>query len=393
MSSPTPTRSDRLPARAAALLLALVLAAWPVPAGAAAAVPLPIVAVLTVGGQTYVVVDLSATPASARRSVAVTTAGTREPADLVPVFSGDLAVSLVVDASKAGAAALPAWLSAAARFALEAPDGARAAAIADSTPAAMIAGPRGGAVEMVRALHRVGPGGGRDTAAALDLAARQFPDAPPGRRVVLLYTTATGAGGEGPAALAARFRAAGTILVVVGTAEGAPYWTGAAAATGGFFAPAGDPVVVPALDQVRTTLAGRYLVRFRTPPALPAWVSVRIAAGGLTLDGNAVVTAPPPAAASPRPPGRPTVFRWLLLVAGVLALAAATLLGMRPLRPPAGPAPPGAPVRAPAPDPGPGVAGRARGRAAVPGPVARGRAVVPPSSRAAADRSRTGPPE
>jgi len=65
------------------------------------------------------------------------------------------------------------------------------------------------------------------------------------------------------------FRATGTILVVVGTANADTYWARAAAATGGFFAPAGNPVVVPALDQVETILRGRYLVQFPTPSTLP----------------------------------------------------------------------------------------------------------------------------
>jgi hypothetical protein len=379
MSSRSPTRAERVCARAAALLLAVVTAAWPVPA-TAAAVPLPIVAALPAGAETYLVVDLGAAPASARRTVALTAAGAPVPADLVPVVSGEMAVTLVVDASADGAAALPAWLSAAARFILEAPDGARAVAVTDAAPAAAVPGSDRGTVEMVRALDRVRAGGDRDTAAALDLATRQFPDAPPGRRVVLLYTTATGAGGAAPAALAARYRATGTVLVVVGTAAGAPYWSAAATATGGFFAPTGDPVVVPALDQVRTTLGGRYLVRFGTPPTLPVWVSVRVDAGGLALEGTTVVAAPPPASGPPPAPARPTVFRWLLLVAGVLALAAATLLGLRPARPA-------------------GLPGPARGRATVPEPVARGRAAVPPASRAPGpgpapgDRSTTGPPE
>jgi hypothetical protein len=44
---------------------------------------------------------------------------------------------------------------------------------------------------------------------------------------------------------------------VVGPAGAERFWGAAASATGGFFAPAGDPAGVPALDQVRTTLRGR----------------------------------------------------------------------------------------------------------------------------------------
>src|SRR3712207_6918580 len=50
------------------------------------------------------------------------------------------------------------------------------------------------------------------------------------------------------------------------TAGAGPYWAPTAAATGGFFAPPGGPVVVPPLDQGSTVLAGRHLVEVPTPP-------------------------------------------------------------------------------------------------------------------------------
>ncbi|MEU8611459.1 hypothetical protein AB0C29_26080, partial [Actinoplanes sp. NPDC048791] len=248
-----------------------------------------------------------------------------------------------------------------------------------------------------------------DTAAALGLAERQFPTAETGRRVVVLYTTAADAGGERAEVLAGRFRASGTILVVVGTAAGGSYWASAAAGTGGFFAPAGDPVVIPALDQVTTTLRGRHLIRFPTPASLPATVSVRVDAGDLELAGDAVVPAP---VARPPVADRPWTAVVLGSVAAGLTVAIVAMLWWRRRRsrprsataqdrkshpdpPPARhPAAPSAVAREPGPDvtaageptavnhlpaPPPGVV---RGRARVPGAVARGRAEVPPSSRA-----------
>jgi hypothetical protein len=328
MSSRSPIRSERRRPRASALLLALVLALvavqCPDPA-AAAPVPLPVAAVLVRGAQTALVADLSASTPSLGRRVSVTRDGTPQPADLVPVVSDGLAVVLVVDTSAAGAKTLPAWLSAGARFILEAPATTQTVVIADSAPAAAIAGPQRGPTGVVRALTSVRARGERDTAAALGLATRQFPAADLGRRVVVLYTTGADAGGESAETLAARFRADGTILVVVGTAAGDRYWAPAAAATGGFFAPAGDPVVIPALDQVETTLRGRYLVRFPTPPALPAQVSVRVDTGDLTLTGEPVV-APAPVPA-PRPAGDDS-WIWVAVLLGlaVAALVAAVVV-------------------------------------------------------------------
>jgi glyoxylase-like metal-dependent hydrolase (beta-lactamase superfamily II) len=287
----------------------------------------------------------------------------RQRAELIPVMSDGLAVPLVVDASTAGAATLPAWLSAGARFMLEAPSGCRAVVITDREPATAITPQLRGPTEVIRALTAVRPGGERDTAAALTLAARQFPQAGTGRRVVVMYTTAADADGPSAATLAARFRAGGTILVVIGTA-GDGYWSDAAAATGGFFAPAGQPVVVPALDQVESTLSGRYLVSFATPGALPARVSVRVDAGDLTLTGDAVIPPPPPAAADGSATSR--TLLWPAAVTVVVAAVAALtlLLALRSRRPrePVGP---------------PALTAVFRGRAAVPGPAARGRARIP----------------
>ncbi|WP_433717740.1 VWA domain-containing protein [Actinoplanes sp. CA-051413] len=396
MSSCTRTRPDRRSTRAAALLLAAGTLLGVSPAAAAAPVPLPVTAVLVDGARTSLVVDLSASTRPA--AVTVTHNGKRQQATVEPVMADGLAVTLVVDTSAAGATALPAWLSAAARFILEAPATTRSAVIADSAPASVTAGGERGRAGVIRALTSLRPRGERDTAAALGLAERQFPTAETGRRVVVLYTTAADAGGERAEVLAGRFRASGTILVVVATAAGGSYWASAAAGTGGFFAPAGDPVVIPALDQVTTTLRGRHLIRFPTPASLPATVSVRVDAGDLELAGDAVVPAP-----AVRPPAadRPWSAVVLGLVAAGVMVAIMAMLWWRRRRyrptpsgeqaaPPAvirepGPGGPPADHRAaPAtvshlPAPPPGVV---RGQARVPGAVVRGRAKVPPSSRA-----------
>src|SRR4029077_10524502 len=124
-----------------------------------------------------------------------------------------LAVTIVVDASAAGAATLPAWLRAAARSILEPPSSARAVVIPDRRPATAATGALRGPSGVVGALTGIRADGDRDTAAALTLARSQFPRVETGRRVVVLYTSAPNAGGTHAADLADDFRAAGTILV------------------------------------------------------------------------------------------------------------------------------------------------------------------------------------
>lgn len=382
MSSRTPNRS-----RVAALLLAVSFAVPP-------SLPLTVAATIITGPETTVVVDLSSRPPGAGSTATVVRDGTARAARLEPVVADGLAVTLVVDASTAGAETLPAWLSAGARFILAAPGSTRAVVIPDRSPAAVLGPPQRGAYGIVRSLNTVRAGGQRDTSAALELAERQFPEVPAGRRVVLFYTTAADAGGPGAAQLAARYRAAGTILVVVGTAAAGPYWSEAAAGTGGFFAPAGDPVVVPALDQVETTLSGRYLVRFPTPPDLPAKVVVTVDTGEPTFTGEVLV-------ASQSGTGSPPAWLWWAVGgAGVIVLVAAVLLVARRASRPAvavAYSPPGGAVDRPVRDDLGGTADRplqgaygAGPRSPNPmSPPARGRAVVP---GALAPPAETAPP-
>ena len=375
MSSSSRPRSDRRPARVSAVvvLLAVLVAQLYGPPPAAAAVPLPVVAALPGAERTSLVVDLGAGTGSAgTKAVAITIGGVPQPAELAPVISDRLAVALVVDASEAGRSALPAWLSAAARFILEAPAKTLAVAVADTSPPTVLSPPQRGPTAAVRALSAVRAGGQRNTSAALTLATQQFPPAATGPRVVVLYTTSADAGGERAATLSARLVRAGTILVVVGTAGDSTYWADAARATGGFFAPAGTPVVVPALDQVETTLRGRYLVQFATPPVLPARVSVRVDTGGLVLTGDVVVPTVPSEVSARRGSGIPfNVVWWVIAGCLIVGIAVVLILRRRSRRPrEQPPEPPVEEASAPA---------VARGRASVPPPVARGRSPVPGS--------------
>lgn len=297
MSSCTRARRDRGALRAGTLVLvALAIlglsstGAMAVPTGAAA-VPLPDVAVLPKADpQVSMVINVGdGTQPVRQESVSVVVGGAPQPATVVPIMSDQLAVGIVVDASEAGSDQLHAWLSGAARFVLEAPAAARATIIADTTPPRVLAPLQQGPVDLVRALSGVQPHGQRQTADALALAVRQLPAAPPGPRVVILYTTAPDAGGEPAGQLAARLAKAHVLLVVASTAPDTQYWSTAARATGGFLAPAGPSAVVPALDQIATMLQTRYLVTFPTPDQRPSHAFVRVDLPDVAMAADVVV--------------------------------------------------------------------------------------------------------
>jgi hypothetical protein len=356
MSSPSPWRSR------AVLALVLLVVAAPSPA-AAADIPLPVAGVFPGARTSTLVVDLSASDDKGG-ALTVTADGQAQPATLAPVVSSGLTLALVIDDGQDGAANLAAWSSAAARFSLAAPADTQAVVVSSAAPAKVVGTPQVGPVGIVRTLNDMTAHGTRDTAAALTLAAQQFPGAAPGRRVVLFYTSARNAGEIEAEALSAQFRAGGTILVVVGTPAGSAYWAAATQGTGGFFAPAGDPVVVPALDQVQTTLAGRYLVQLATPARLPARVSVKVKTADATFTGPADIPATAAAPSAGDHEGGPSVWWWAGGALLVVLLAAAVALPL--LRP-----------RRPAPAAVPAGALPVRGRVAVPG-AGRGQPAVPP---------------
>jgi hypothetical protein len=318
MSSSTPCRRDRRLAQLAALILA-VCVIQSLLAGTALALPLPPITVQppTARGVPLVVdVGSLAQP----QSVSVSVGGAQQPRTVMPVVSDRLSATLVVDASADAGPALPALLSGAARFVIDAPAAARSAVVADTTPPVPVVPLQADTAGTVRALQAVKAHGQRQTVAALGLAVNQLLTNVDGPRVIVLYTTAPDAGGSPAEDISARLLARHVILVVVSTAPGTTYWSTVAQATGGFLAPAKVSSVAPALDQVDAMLRARYLLNIPTPARLPAQVSVRIDMGPLILSGDAVVPAPPPA------PGRePAPLAWARTPLGIAAIAVSVL--------------------------------------------------------------------
>jgi hypothetical protein len=297
MSSRTRVPRDRRVLGAGTLVVVVlaVLGLTATGAGAvptsAAAVPLPDVAVLPKADpQVSMVINVGGgTQPVKQELVSVVVGGARQPATVVPIMSDKLAVGIVVDASAAGGDQLQSWLSGAARFVLEAPPTARTTLVADTTPPRVLAPLQPGSVDLVRAISAVQPRGQRQTANALSLAIRQLPPSSTDPRVVILYTTASDAGGESAEQLAARLAEAHVLLVVASTTTDTQYWSTAARATGGFLAPAGPTAVVPALDQIATMLRTRYLVRFPTPDQRPSHAFVRVDLPDVAMAADVVV--------------------------------------------------------------------------------------------------------
>jgi len=279
-----------------ALAAASVLVGVTPPAGAASP-PSAAAPAGTLDGRSRLTVDLPG-DAQAPGSVTVTVSGAEQAAQVAPVLSDRTAIAVVVDASDEGASQLQPGLSGVANLVLTVPPRARSALVADTDPPVVVAPLAIGPSGALRGLSVVHAQGARQTAAALDLALQQFPPGPDDPRLVVLYTTATDAGGLPAADLAARLAAAGVVLAVVSPApEVPPYWVAATAATGGAAVPARSGVIT-AFDELAGTLRTRHLVTFPRPAVLPATVVVRFDTPQGPVTADAVVARPAAAAGS-----------------------------------------------------------------------------------------------
>ncbi len=331
------SRPERRAAALAALAALVAIVALP---GTAAAAELDVVAVVTAPDDKTISLFADAQPPQTpirTESFTVRDGSANLGAHAVRVFSDELAISVLVDASKAGGAVLQAGLSGAANLLLQSPAAARVAVVADTTPPAVVSPLRAGPGDAISALSGVQAGGERRTSDAIALALRQLPAAPAGPRVLVLYTDAPRAGNESAASLAGRLARSHTLLAVVSTSSDPRYWSEVANASGGLLVRAHRTAVIAAFDQVADVLRGRYLVTFPSPGDLPTRISVRADTGGETLTADAIVPAAEPA---PAPGTERTNKLWLVaLGAGLLTIVAGamTLVVARRVQPAAPP--------------------------------------------------------
>ena len=252
-----------IPRRLAALVALLGVLLLP---GVAWAQPSGVVIEGTADGRARLVV-------SGDGPVTVSVDGQPQPATTTPLVSERTALTLVVDASADGRAALQPGLGGLVDFALGLPSTTRTALVADTTPPAVVTQTRADPTGVLTGLSGITAGGGRQTVTALELAVAQLPREPDNPRLVVLYT-----GGarteDAPEALAAALRADGVVLAVVTTADDG-YWRAVADGTGGVAVGAAPSGVVDAFGRVAVALRTRSLVTLPAPErSTPAVVRV-----------------------------------------------------------------------------------------------------------------------
>jgi len=275
------------------VLLAAACALQSLGAAATAGSQLVILAVETsaVDRQVTVVADVrsaGATPIGSE-AFSVTAGGVWLPTRVEPVLSDQLAVGLVVDGSRHGAATLHSGVSGPANLLLQLPVAGRVAAVADTSPPVVMAPLAVGAKDALSALDALRPHGERHTSQALTVALRQLPVSPGEPRLLLLFTGAADAGGEPAADLAQRLKKAHTLLAVVSTAADNAYWSRVTAATGGVLVAPQATDLIAAFETLLDPLRTRYLLTFPAPERVPARVTVRVTTAAGTVSADAFV--------------------------------------------------------------------------------------------------------
>ncbi len=259
--------------------------------------------------------------------------GQPEAVRVDPLPASALRIAVVVDARPG--AQLQGAQNAVADMMIGLPNGAEAAVVG-ARPARLVQPMTGDAGSVVQALAGATFSGPRDNASALTLAVREVLRAPPGRRAVVLITTA-----PIPAALASevsgQLRAADASLYVAAVPDIAPSLARLAGASGGWAVTASSArSLMPAVDAIGADLAHQFQLAYATTePALTATrLRVTVADAGTTATAEATVRVP--ASSAPRaqaPAGaRGTAgvsVAWLIAAVLLLCLAGAAIVDIR----------------------------------------------------------------
>jgi hypothetical protein len=303
---------------------------------AAAADAFRVIAVHTASApRVSMVVQPPVTPpnGSAAESCSVTIYGTPVETTVTEMASGDLSVAVVIDAASGlTSQELAAVQSGAAEFLLRLPDGAHTVVVAAAGRPEVIAPLSEHRAEALSAISTLRVGGSPATMAATMLAAQSLQSAPPGPRVIIIYTQ----GLDEPGQLADRVRLSQAVshseavLNVIQTGTDT-LWPSVVDQAGGVVVTTNAGDIVQSFADSAATLDDQYLVTFEAPGALPAVAQVTFHTGDqeYTTVVNLPDTGPAPAAATESSEGSPDRgVPWLVapLVAGLALTALAVFL-------------------------------------------------------------------
>ena len=213
-----------------------------------------------------------------------------------PVASRDLSVALVIDtAADMTAEALEGAQSGATEYLLRLPEGASTMVIASGGDPRVVAPLNRGPAGALSAISALRPGGVRSTTAGTVLAAQELATAPPGPRVIVVYSNGSDEGGPSVEQLTQAVSAAQAVIYVLQTQAADDRWSQVVADAGGEELQTATADLVQDFGRLATALGRQWILTFDPPGSLPAVAEVAVTTGDVR--SSATVTLPAPSTA------------------------------------------------------------------------------------------------
>ena len=326
---------SRIAFNAVGLVLFLL---WAVCPAAAAGDELRVIAVHT--GASQQVTMVVEPPSTARGRAAneetctVTFDGETVATTVEPMASGDLSVALVIDtATSLTAEELAAVQKGAIDFLLGLPPSAQTMVVTAGGEPEVVASLDAHPAEAVGAISALSAGGSRDTSAATRLAAESLQSAPPGPRVIVVYTRGADDADPSVEQLSDAVLQADAVIDVIPTGSESIWPSVVERAGGVVLPPTGAADIAQSYGRLATMLSDQYLVTFQAPDELPALAQVAFRGGD--QEYRTVVDVPDADTEQAAPTeGRPSGSRGIaalasLLVAGLVLIVLIVLALVR----------------------------------------------------------------
>jgi von Willebrand factor type A domain len=316
------------------LVLFFLWASYP---AAAAGEELRVIAVHTASApHVSMVVQPPATPPgneSDEESCTVTIDGKPVTTTLTPMASSDLSVALVIDtASDLTAQELRSVKNGAIDFLLGLPQEANSMVVTAGGQPQIVAPLNTHPAEALSAISALEVGGSRATSAATRLAAESLQSAPPGPRVIIVYTGGPDEQDPSVEQLSEAVLQAHAVVNVIPTSAEST-WPSVVNRTGGVVLPPIDTAdIAAAFGRLATMLDEQYLVTFQAPDELPAEAQVAFQSGDqeyrTVVDLPDADTEQAASTESSRPSAAGSIARLVSTVVAGLVLIALTVLAL-----------------------------------------------------------------
>jgi hypothetical protein len=203
----------------------------------------------------------------------------RVPATVTPVASRSLSIGLVIDTgSEMTAESLQAVQSGATEFLLRLPPGANSMVISAGGDPRIVAPLTSDRADQLSGISALRPGGARSTAEGVILAAESLAAAPPGPRVVIVFSNGPDESGPPVQPVTDSIGRVGAIVTVIQTGAH-DFWPQVVAHSGGDMLSGAAADAAHLYRSAATAISNQYVVAFQAPDPLPTVAELTVRTG------------------------------------------------------------------------------------------------------------------